>query len=134
VDEMPRLLASFSEPHELLTLVPRLPSSWVLKPAGAADSFGVTVVRGGSDVTRGGVLLDVVGLVASLDSVVAEQRVVMTDNTKKLATSFAGRKRQKMGKYTCQLLTTYDLLLTSYHLLLTTYYLLLTTGTICRCG
>ena len=59
VDEMPRLLASFSEPHELLTLMPRLPSSWVLKPAGAADSFGVTVDRGGSDVTRGGVLLDV---------------------------------------------------------------------------
>ena len=43
----PRLLATFTRPAELLGLLDGLPSSWVLKPVGAAYSRGVFVVREG---------------------------------------------------------------------------------------
>lgn len=57
----PRLLHSIPITDlrsELPKLAPRLPSSFVVKPVGAGHSFGVTVVRDGVNVSRGGVPFD----------------------------------------------------------------------------
>ena len=43
---------------ELPRLAPTLPTAFVIKPVGAGHSFGVTVVRNGVNVTRGGVPFD----------------------------------------------------------------------------
>ena len=50
----PRLLAKLTRVDELLAIASTLPSSWVLKPVGAAYSDGVCVVHKGMDVTPSG--------------------------------------------------------------------------------
>ncbi len=44
--------------ESLIRIAPSLPDSFVIKPVGAGHSFGVTVVRNGLDLTRGGVPFD----------------------------------------------------------------------------
>ena len=58
---MPRLLGVLTKENlseQLRQLVPTLAGDFVIKPVGAGHSFGVTVVRGGIDCTRGGIAFD----------------------------------------------------------------------------
>ncbi|MEM1410953.1 MAG: AMP-binding protein [Pseudomonadota bacterium] len=50
----------------LLALVPNLPASFAIKPVGAGHSFGVTLVREGRDLTRGGAPFDAEAVVEEL--------------------------------------------------------------------